>query len=67
MTTIEIQLLAALAHSNWGVRAAAAGNPNATEQAFRQAAIDEDKHVRQVVAQTARASTVAKIVGALGG
>jgi hypothetical protein len=59
-------LMEAITDENFYVRLAAAKHPNATEQVFRLAAFDDDERVRKAVAHSEKASTVAKIVGALG-
>jgi len=62
----EPVLIKALEDTDVDIRLAAVNNPNATEQVFRQASIDKDERVRKAVAHNTRASTIAKIVGALG-
>jgi hypothetical protein len=62
----ERVLIEAMKDEKWNVRLAALNNPNATEQVFRLAALDEDERVCKAVAYNEKASTVAKIVGALG-
>jgi len=62
----EPVLMAAMEDEHPGVRLAAVKNPNATENVFKRAARDADERVRKADALSDKASTVSKIIGALG-
>jgi HEAT repeat protein len=59
-------LLEAMRDKDPDVRLAAVNHPNATERVFKLAALDTDERVCKAVAYSEKASTVAKIVGAMG-